>query len=58
MTMKKKYTAPQTTERALVFETHLLSGSGLRATFALGRESKTWDEEEVEEEENTGGWFQ
>lgn len=58
MTMKKKYISPKISERALMFENHLLLSSGKRAISALGRESTTWDEEEVEEEENKGGWFQ
>ena len=53
MTMKKKYIAPRISERALIFETHLLQVSGRRATFALGRESDMWEDEE---EEDTGGW--
>lgn len=55
-TMKKKYIAPKISERALVYEYHILSGSGLRATFALSRESNTWDEDDEEEETEDSMW--
>lgn len=58
--MKKKYISPKISERALMFENHLLLSSGKRAISALGRESNTWEDDwdDEEETEDLHGWFQ